>query len=63
MKRLCKQLYVVELGQENVMAFMTGMVYDVKEFKDGEALIGNTWVPDYVFELCELKEIDNKGRD
>lgn len=60
MKRLCRQLYVIA-HRGHTRVFAPGMVYDVEEFKDGEALVDGIWAPDYIFDLCEVSEMYKQG--
>lgn len=63
MERLCKQLHIINVDHDNVKVFMTGMVYNVDEFKNGGALVNSIWAPNYIFDTCEINEMDNRGRD
>ena len=61
MQRLCKTFHIIETGHGGAKVFMPGMIYDIKEFRAGEALVNGIWAPDYIFEPCEINELDNRG--
>ena len=59
MKRLCKTFHIIDTGHGGAKVFMPGVVYDVKEFRAGEALVNGIWAPDYIFNLNETKELSS----
>jgi len=60
MERLCKSFHIIESGYDYVRVFLPGMVYDVEEFRAGEAIVNSIIAPDHIFEPYEINELNNR---
>lgn len=49
MERLCTKTHLFEIDKNNIKICMKGCVYDIEKFEGGQALVGGTWFPDYIF--------------
>lgn len=58
MRRLCKQYHIIDTGHGTVRVFAPGMIYDIDEFKDSQALHKGIWAPDFIFNPTEIKDLD-----
>ena len=57
MEKLCIQYHSIDIGHGGIRIFAPGVIYDVEEFEDGEALVNGIWAPDYIFNSKKIKEL------